>query len=182
MKVMILHISGLYIQDMTIPLQPDKTYTIGSVDDVDIRININGVAATHARIRYEPRTGECTLECLKKFTPPQTSGLWLENEHGDMDEITETVTILRNGSDFSIGDSWAANTLTVWDPAVLIKEKRDLQKEIAEFELELQRARQQIDNLKKDLHGEQLRLKRVEEALRVDDGKDEASGLNKRRK
>ncbi len=180
--VMILHISGVCIPDMTFPLQPDKTYTIGSDVDDDVRINTDGVADKHAQIRYEPRTGECTLKCLREFTPPETSGLWLQNEHSDMDPITETETILRNGSDFSIGTSWAENSVTVWDTAFLIKNKDDLQNKIAELELELWRARREIDNVNKELRGEQLRLKRVEEALRVDGGKDEASGLNKRRK
>jgi hypothetical protein len=180
--VMILDFSGPCVHDMVIFLQPNKTYTIGSVDGVDIRINSNGVDAKHASIRYTPRTGECTLKCLKEFRPPETSGLWLQNEHSEMDPITEKVTILRNGSDFSIGDSWAANTIKVWDPAFLIKEKRDLEYGIEQLKIELLDARREIDNLKEELRGEQLRRERVGEELSVEGGKGDASGLNKCRK
>jgi hypothetical protein len=180
--VMLLHIYGVGVRDMTFALQPDKTYTIGSVVDVDIRINADGVADQHAQIRYEPRTGECTLKCLKEFTPPETSGLWLQNENREMDMITETETILRNGSDFTIGNSWANVCLMVLDPTLLIKDNNDLQYRIADLELQLGRARGEINDLNQELRGEQLRRKRVEEELRVLREEGEASRMEKRRK
>lgn len=180
--VMLLHMCGVGVQNKSYALEPEKTYTIGSAVGVDIRINLDGVADKHAEIRYEPITGECTLTCLKQFTPPETSGLWLQNENCEMDMITGKETMLRNGSDFTIGCPWANVCLKVLDPILLIKNNDDLEYKIADIKIELGRARREIDDLNQELRGEQLRRKRVEEELRVLREEGEASRAERRRK
>jgi hypothetical protein len=170
------------VRRKTYALEPENNYIIGSDVGVDIRIDLDSVAGQHAQIRYEPKTGEFTLTCLKQFTSPETSGLYLQNENHEMNPITERETILRNDSEFVIGCSWTNVFIRVLDPTLLIKKKRDLEYEIAELELQLARARGEIDHVNQELRGEQLRRKRVEEELRVLREEGGASSAVKRRK
>ena len=161
--MLMLSIRGHGVPERFFPLQPDDTYTIGRDDVTNVKLDTEGVDDPYVRIRYDRTTGECLIKCLKEFTPPATSDLYLANEKHEMVSITEAT--LKHGSSFAIG--MRRVSFTVLDPALLTKQRDDLKESFDSVQLELWRAQGDIKGLEQALGAEQRRRQRAEEELRV---------------
>jgi len=173
--------------DQLVVLQPDKTYTIGSGFRADIRFNSSVVSDRHAGIRCDQDTGEWLIECLKEFTPPETSGLYMEDENGIMAPLTETV--LHHGTTFSVGAPWCIFECEVLDLKSILEERDQLKQKVAKREWQLEDAQKKIKILGNELFAdEQKRLAdeqkrpRSEEELSAECEKGEGSCRDKRPK
>jgi len=176
----LLLLSGVCCRDQVVVLQPDKTYTIGSGVTADIRFNSSVVSDEHARIKCDQATGEWLIECLKEFTPPETSGLYMADENGIMAPLTETV--LHHGTTLSIGVSWSCCNLQLIDAISLVKERNELKSKVAKLEQQLEFTQKELKSASEQLNAEERLFVRLEDELRARREKGKGSRPDKRRR
>jgi hypothetical protein len=173
--------------DQVVVLQPDTTYTIGSGFRADIRFNSSIVGDPHARIRCDQDTGEWLIECLKEFTPPETSGLYFADKDNVMAPRTEAV--LRHGTTFAVGAPWNIFECEVLDLKSILEERDELKKTVDQMNWKLEDAEKKIKILGNELFADQKKQladqqKRLcsEEELSAECEKGEGSCRDKRPK
>jgi hypothetical protein len=178
--VLLLSISRICCDDEIFELQPDTTYTIGSGRTADIRFDNSVVSDEHAEVRCDRATGKFSIKCLKKFTPPDTSGIYIANKEGEMAPLMETV--LHHGTTLSIVVPWSCFDLEAIDPKSLVKERNELKSKVAKLEWQLQNAQNELKSASEELKAEERLRLRLEEELRAEREKGEGSCPDKRRK
>jgi hypothetical protein len=154
--------------DQVVVLQPGTTYTIGSGFRADILFNSSVVSDRHAGIRCDQDTGEWLIECLKEFTPPETSGLYFADKDDVMAPRTEAV--LRHGTTFSVGAPWSFFECEVLDLKSILEERDELKKTVDQMNLQLEDSEKKIKILGNELFAdEQKRLADQEKRLRLEE-------------
>jgi len=152
--------------DQVVALQPDKTYTIGSGRTADIRFNSSVVIDEHAGIRCDKDTGEWLIECLKEFTPPETSGLYFADEDDVM--VPRTEAVLRHGTTFSVGAPWKIFECEVLDLKSILEERDELKKTVAKREWQLEDLEKKVKILANELFADEQK-RRADEQKRLAD-------------
>jgi hypothetical protein len=108
------------------------------------------------------------IECLKEFTPPETSGLYFANKDNEMAPRTEAV--LRHGTTFSVGAPWKFFECEVLDLKSILEERDQLKQKVAKREWQLEDAEKKIKILGNELFAdEQKRLADQEKRLRSEE-------------